>query len=291
MIHRASRLLIAVAALLFMATPAAAQVDFTIKNTMTPGARPLDVAAAVDGNKVFVLAEGGKLHIYGADGQQIDVINVDPRMERISVAGLQAAGIEDKIYLTGPKAGMVQELSLSFAVRIDTQGAPILGNPKAAVELVEFSDFECPFCSQAGPLLKQILAKFPDQVKVVFKHLPLGNHKNARPAALASMAAQNQGKFWEFHDRLFEEQKNLGPDKIRAIATELKLDMARFDRDLVSPELARRLEKEISDARLAMVRGTPAIFVNGRELKQRTSENLQQMVEEELKKSAGRGGR
>lgn len=268
----------------FFITPALAGVAWKAEKIITPPEKPLDAAATMDGSRTFVLTEGGQVRIYDQQGELIGTIPVDPKMERISAVGLQNAGIPEKIILTGPEAGKVQELALRFAVPIDTAGAPFLGRADAPVEIVEFSDFQCPHCARVKPLTEQILLQFPDQVKLVFKHFPLSFHEHAQPAALASMAAQNQGKFWEFHDELFAAQQELSPERIHAIARELKLDMERFERDIRSRELRNRLEKDLQDAQRAGVRGTPTLFVNGMLLERRDLETLRGMVEDALER-------
>lgn len=277
----AAALLIAV---VFLAGPAQARVAWELTQTIKPPEKPLDVATSLDGSRIYVLTKGGQVRIYDPAGELLGTIPVDPKVERISAVGLQSAGIAEKLILSSSETGVVQELALEFAISIDTSGAPFLGRADAPVEIIEFSDFQCPFCSQVKPLTARIMQNYPEQVKVVFKHFPLSFHEHARPAALAAMAAQNQGKFWEFHDRLFAAQKEINPERIRAIARELNLDLARFDRDVASRELARRLEKDIQDAQQAGVRGTPTLFVNGMLLKQRNYETLQREVDKALQR-------
>jgi len=254
-------------------------------------AKPLDIAASVDGNHLFVLARGKVFIFDSRNGRLNDTIVVDPSMDRIAVSGLTAGGIEDKLFLSSTKTGKTQEFAISFSVVIDTEGAPYLGNPDAPVTIVEFSDFECPYCSKVGPLMAELLAKNPETVKVVFKHYPLSFHKNARRAALASLAAQRQGRFWEFHDQLFEHQKELTPATIRKIAQQLSLDLDRFEKDLADPALAARVDKDIRDGKLAGVRGTPTLFVNGRRVKNRSVEAIQKMINQELSKNDSARGK
>ena len=262
--------------------PALAGVTWQEGRSFTLDEKPLDVASSLDASRIYVLVEGGKVLIYDQQGKLGGTIPVDPDMDRISAVGLQKAGLPEKIILIGTAGGKVQELDLRYAIAINTEGSPFLGRADAPVEIVEFSDFQCPYCARVKPMTEQILLQFPDQVRVVFKHFPLSSHEYAKPAALASMAAQNQGKFWEFHDKLFAAQREIGPERIRAIARELELDMERFDRDLRSRELHRRLEQDLQDGQQAGVRGTPTIFVNGILLEQRSPENMRKMVEEAL---------
>jgi protein-disulfide isomerase len=141
------------------------------------------------------------------------------------------------------------------------------GNPSAAVTIVEFSDFECPYCSKVGPTLKELEAKYGDKIKVVFKHLPLAFHKNARLAAIASVAANRQGKFWEYHDLLFANQRALLRPDLERYAEQLGLDMAKFRADLDSPEVAAQVDADSAEAKRIGVTGTPTSFVNGRIVK------------------------
>lgn len=133
------------------------------------------------------------------------------------------------------------------------------------------------------PLLEQVLEQNPDSVKVVFKNFPLNSHKEAGPAALAALAAGEQGKFWEYHDKLFAEKKIEKRDFDR-IATELGLDLKRFKKDMKSPKLQRQLRADMAEARDNGVSGTPTVFVNGRKLKQRSLQGFQKQIDAELRK-------
>ncbi len=132
------------------------------------------------------------------------------------------------------------------------------------------------------PLFEQVLDKYPDNVKVVFKHYPLSFHKQAFPAALASMAAGEQGKFWEYHDELFINQNSLSSEKYLEIAQNLGLDIKKFSLDMMRPSLRKKVEQDIADAKKAGISGTPTIFVNGRKLKKRNFAALSELIEDEL---------
>lgn len=127
-----------------------------------------------------------------------------------------------------------------------------------------------------------MLEKNPKTVKVVFKNFPLGMHKFAFPAALAAMAAHEQGKFWEFHDRLFENHRNLDIQTIEKIAQEVGLDMDRFKKDMTSPAIRQKVIEDMKDGQEAGVRGTPTIFVEGRRLQERSPQAMQAVIDEEL---------
>ncbi len=134
------------------------------------------------------------------------------------------------------------------------------------------------------PLLEQVLEKNPDTVKIVFKNMPLRFHKFAEPSARAALAAHKQGKFWEFHDKLFGVEK-LSDEVINNVAVELQLDMDQFTQDMNSPEIRQMVNKDLLDAQKAGVTGTPTIFINGKRLKNRSLAGFQAMIDKELKGS------
>ena len=132
------------------------------------------------------------------------------------------------------------------------------------------------------PLFELVLDNYPDSVKIVYKHFPLPSHKEAFSAALASMAAAEQGRFWEYHDELFINQKSLSKEKYLEIARKLGLDMNKFTLDMMRPSLRQEIEQDIADGQKAGVAGTPTVFVNGRKLKKRDFETLSRLIDEEL---------
>jgi protein-disulfide isomerase len=136
------------------------------------------------------------------------------------------------------------------------------------------------------PVLEQVLEKNPNQVKLVFKNFPIRNHKFAMPAAIAALAAERQGKFWEFHDLLFKDYNHLNEQKIKEIAQQLKLDMDKFDKDRKDPQIRAMINRDLAEGNQAGVRGTPTVFVNGRLLRNRSPAGFQQLIEKALQKQA-----
>ncbi len=129
-----------------------------------------------------------------------------------------------------------------------------------------------------------MLEKYPQDVKLVHKNFPLAKHKFAATAAKAALAADKQGKFSEFHEKLFQNQRNLNDATVQKIATELSLDMARFDKDKNDPILQMLITRDTDEARLAGVRGIPAIYINGKLLRNRSLKAFQEMIDLELAK-------
>lgn len=119
-------------------------------------------------------------------------------------------------------------------------------------------------------------------MKLVFKNFPLRNHKFAWPAAIAALAANKQGKFWELHDQLYENYNRLSDQKIREIAQQVGLDIEKFDKDMKDPELKAIVERDFQEGARAGVRGIPTIFVNGRQLRNRSFQGFQAAIEKEL---------
>ncbi len=149
----------------------------------------------------------------------------------------------------------------------------VMGNPDAAITIVEFSDFQCPFCARGGATAKQAIEKYPNDVKVVFKHNPLAFHKEAPAAHHASIAAGNQGKFSEMHDLLFEAQKSMKGkgdagmlEMATGMATKLGLDIKKFKADMTSPATAQIVKDDLKLGASLGVRGTPHFFINGERL-------------------------
>ena len=152
---------------------------------------------------------------------------------------------------------------LSDPVKIATNGSPFQGPERAKITLVEFSDFQCPYCSRAIAEVENILRAYPKDIKLVFKQFPLEIHSEAQMAAEASLAANAQGKFWPMHDKLFANFRKLSRDNIFLWAKESGLDMEKFKVDLQSGKYRPVVEKDVKDGFDAGVQGTPTFFING----------------------------
>ena len=140
----------------------------------------------------------------------------------------------------------------------------IAGSSEAPVTLVEYGDFECPYCGQAYVVLQQLEELFGDVLCVVFRHFPLTTvHPHAQPAAEAAEAAAAQGQFWEMHAQLFEHQQALDDEDLIEYADELGLDMTRFGRDMTEHRYAARIREDVLSGIRSGVNGTPTFFING----------------------------
>jgi predicted DsbA family dithiol-disulfide isomerase len=163
-------------------------------------------------------------------------------------------------------ANDVSYLLEPFRVEIETDGEPFLGPAGAPVTLVEFSDFECPFCGKFNDAIRGLHEAYPDQVRIVFRQFPLPIHPNARKAAEASLCAFDQERFWPMHDLLFAESKALGVPELKEKARRLGLDGGAFDACLDSGRHEARVEEDVQAGVRIGVTGTPAVFINGRPL-------------------------
>ena len=152
---------------------------------------------------------------------------------------------------------------LSNPVSIPVAGAPSIGPENAAVTIVEFSDFQCPYCALAVPEISALLKAFPTQVKLIFKQYPLEMHPQADLAAAAAVAAQKQGKFWAMHDAMFGSRDDLSRKNILALAQKNGLDMSKFEDDMDSTSVRETVVRDVQDGDAAGVEGTPTIFING----------------------------
>lgn len=157
------------------------------------------------------------------------------------------------------------------------------GPAHAPVTIVEFSDFECPYCKRATPILQELLDRYPEQVRLYYRHLPLPSHAHARPAAIAAVCAERQGQFWDFHDQLFLDPGALDPEGLRRAAEQVGIDLEPFDECLGSAEAAARVDEDVAAANALGVTGTPVFFVNGIRVKgAQPLSRFVRLVEEEI---------
>ena len=169
--------------------------------------------------------------------------------------------------------------------KVANAGRPAKGPANARVEVIEFSDFQCPYCERAYPVVQQVLSTYGDKIHFVYRNYPLASHPNAQPAAEAAACAAEQGKFWEYHNRLFEHQDKLSDTDLKDHAAALGLDSGKFTICLNTHKYQNDIGADISAANDVGVTGTPAFFVNGRPLDgAQPFEAFKQMIDEELKR-------
>jgi protein-disulfide isomerase len=265
---------------LIVSAPSHAEVEMTIARTLTLEETPLDTALSASGRYIFVLTDKGKLLVYTPDGKLSDTIPIDKSIDSIRPAPPGAR--EEILFLVSSKKKTVQIAVLRF--EIDTTGAPFKGAADAPVAIVIFTDFQCPYCARIVPVLNEILEKNKGKAKLVFKNFPLNTHQFARKAAAAALAAGKQGKFWEFHDRLFQNYNRLNDQVLQEQAQQLGLDMQKFEKDMNDPQIQQAINQDYQDGLKAGVRGTPAIYVNSAFLHENSPEGIQAAIDKEMEK-------
>jgi protein-disulfide isomerase len=182
----------------------------------------------------------------------------------------------------------LKPLDPALTAKIAEGAVPAFGPADAKVTIVEFSDFECPFCSRAADVSHKVKEKYGDKVRFVFRQFPLSFHKNAHTAAEASLAAHSQGKFWEFHDKLFANQQKLDRASLEGFAKEIGLNVATFKKSLDTKEHAAAVDAELKLGEEVAVNGTPTMFLNGARVADPTNfDSISSQIEAALQKAGG----
>jgi protein-disulfide isomerase len=195
------------------------------------------------------------------------------RAEREYVEKLRAAA-SIQIFLVAPEPPV-------FA--ISTSDQPSLGNATAPVTIVEFTDYQCPGCAATQPTLARLVKEYGDKVRLVARDFPLSQHAEAFKAAEAAEAAREQGKYWEYIEILMRNQSALGVPKLKDYASELDLDRARFDKALDSGKFVETVQRDIEEGMRLGIDSTPAVFINGRRVSDKSYEALKANIETTLK--------
>jgi len=179
---------------------------------------------------------------------------------KATAAGKDTAGIRADLERIANEPPAV----LDDPVKINVAGDPMLGPANARITIVEFSDFQCPYCSKAVLQLKEVMRQMPNEVKVYYKQFPLDIHSEAESAAEAALAAQAQGKFWELHDLMYAGFPDLSRARILGYAKQINLNIPKFTADWDSHKFKARVEAEEQEGIVAGVSGTPSFYFNGR---------------------------
>ncbi|HEX4749291.1 MAG TPA: thioredoxin domain-containing protein [Bryobacteraceae bacterium] len=184
-------------------------------------------------------------------------------MAKIIIDQIKAGKSADEALQAAISSKWGPQKILDDPVKIPVSGSPATGPADAKITIVEFSDFQCPYCAAAVPQIRDILKAYPTQVKLIFKQFPLEEHPQADLAATAAVAAQKQGKFWPMHDALFAHPNNLSRKSILAYAKEVGIDVDKLENDMDTTEVRTKVERDVQDGNDANVQGTPTIFIDG----------------------------
>jgi protein-disulfide isomerase len=171
-----------------------------------------------------------------------------------------------------------------FRVDVKADGAPVKGKADAPVTIVEFTDFHCPFCKRVLPTLDELESRYGDKIRIVFRDFPIDSlHPEARKGHEAARCANEQGKFWPFHDKIFANAPKVSVDDLKAYAKQVDMDVEAFERCFASGKYRTAVEKDIDDGKSVGVTGTPAFIINGRTITgARSLDFFTQVIDEEL---------
>jgi len=264
--------------ILVFATLGFAEVDLKIISKLQLNEPPVDMTFSRDGQWLYLLFKNGDLLVYTYQGQLQGKVSVGRGFDQ-----LEAGPREDEVYLLNRKAKNIQIVEVNPTRQIDISGSPFKGAADAPVVITEYTDFQCPYCAKLGAVLDQMLLMFPGKVKIVYKSFPLANHRFSWKAATSAMAAHRMGKFWAFYDRLFENYKDLNDEKIMEIRRSFGFDTPEFDALIVAPDVRAKVAGDREEGLRIGVRGTPTVFINGKRLKDKSLQGLQDAVVRELK--------
>jgi protein-disulfide isomerase len=222
--------------------------------------------------------------VYDANKQQLQGQTLDQVKPRI-VEFLKDQKAEER------KAAFVDELKKKYKTTVNLKApkvevaagdSPAKGPANAPIQIIMWSDYECPFCKRAEPTVAQVMKAYPDKVRLVFRNYPLPFHQNARPAALAALCANAQGKFWEYHDKLFAAA-DLSAANLKKLAGETGLDQKKFDECLDKKTFDAAVTADTAAGSAVGVQGTPAFFINGRMLSgAQPFEKFKEIIDQEL---------
>ena len=269
--------------LLGVATPAPAALEWNLRAELPLDGSPLELALNPEDGRMFVLLDGGRVQVFAADGQLEGQFRV-----AAGATSLVLSPDGKRLFLGNAPNKTLQIVDINDIFELPVGNSPIKGDKGAPVTLTVFDDFECPYCARLVPLLDQLVAAYPGKVRLVFKHFPLRMHKFAEQAAIASLAAREQGKFWEMHDQLFANYNRLNETLINDLARKVGLDMERFAKDMGNVTLSMEVAADMRLGQEAGVRGTPALFINGKPAQERNLAALRQQIDRELAKESGK---
>lgn len=254
-----------------------AEIEGEVLDTRMFAKPPVDMLLSSAGEYLYVLLPGGQLDVYDRKGKLSGSLKVDAAFTR-----LRQGPSEDMLWMSAPTRTDAQLLAVNLVRELPTEGSPSQGPADAPVTIVIFSDFECGFCSRLAEMLEEVRVAYPEEVRVVFKNYPLRGHRFSLRAAQAALAAGTMGKFWEFHDRLFQNFDQLNEKKLEEIRDSLGLDKEAFTTQMQAPQVLDAIRSDMRLGQKVKVTGTPTVFVNGRRMRKPSMENFHKVIGEQL---------
>jgi glutaredoxin len=237
--------------------------------------KPLSAATSFDGQYIYILIEG-KLIIYSmAKWEAEHIIPVDKSFDIMALSDMNQV-----IVLMSSSEKTIRFLGISFIQEFEINGLPYTGNDDAQVTIIVFFDYQCPNCKDMSFLLQQVQDQYKEKVKLVFKNLP--SDEFAYKAALASLAANQQNKFWEYHNNLLIDSDKLDQKKINKIASQIGLNLKKFEVDMQSSNITDLVQRNIKEATDANISEVPAVFINGKMLDDHRFDGIKRTIDYEL---------
>lgn len=273
-------LVITISILAVVSSPSFAEVEWSVQSRLQMDTTPVDVAISLYDKWVFVLNDKGQILCFSKDGDLKEKIQVGNQFDQIRVGPR-----DNLLFLTSSKNKTVDIIELDFIYKINTAGSPFKGSFNAPVVIIVFTDFECSYCAQLVPILDQVHKQYPKEVKIVFKNYPLQSHRFAMNAAIAALAAESQGKFWEFHDLLFKNYNQLNDKKVEEIINKTGINKQEFEKKIHDPQIIQKVQQDYIDGTNADIRGTPSVFINGKLIRNLSMEEFRNVIDKDLKKA------
>ena len=262
------------------AVSAFADVDEDTRSELKLKEAPLDMKLSRNGEWLYVLTDSGNLLIYSSRG----VFNAEMEVGK-GVDQIEAGPSQQVLYLLNRKDKSIQAIDVEYQMAIDISGSPYKGPADAPVVIVEYTDFQCPYCARLGTTIDEVMRLYPGKLKIVYKSFPLNSHKYSWEAATAAMAAYERGKFWEFYKLLFDNYNLLNDAKIMEIRRVFGFDTPDFQTLMNSAGVRDKVTADREEGIRLGVNGTPTVFINGKRLKNKRLDGFKEAIENALKTS------
>jgi protein-disulfide isomerase len=262
---------------LLLASVCNAAVYHTVKKRLTLDSTPIDIKMSAEGRWLYVLTKTGEFRVYSYQGAFIGKFDVDKSFDQI-----EPGGTDEEVYLKSSKKKMIQVIDVTLQHAIQIDNSPFKGRPDAPVTIIEYTDFECPYCARLQSMFDELLRKYPNEIKIVYKSYPLSSHRNSAKAARIAMAAHAEGKFWPVHNRIFENYRRLNDNLLNQIRSEFGFDTPKFEAVMNSAEVTAKIQSDINQGKNIGVKGTPTVFINGRQLRNKSFEGFKQAIDQAL---------
>jgi protein-disulfide isomerase len=254
-----------------------AAVFHKVKKRLKLESTPIDIKMSRGGRWLYVLTKDGDLRVYSYQGNFIGKFEVGKSFDQI-----EPGTTDEEVYLKSKKKQTIQVIDVTIQHAIETENSPFKGRADAPVTIVEYTDFECPYCARLQSMFDELIRLYPNEIKIVYKNYPLRNHANAGKAAAIVMAAHLKGDFWPIHDRLFENYRRLNDQRFAQIRGEFGFDTPEFEKLMKSSQVQEMIRSDIAQGKSIGVKGTPTVFINGKRVKDKSFNGIKQAIDQAL---------